>query len=114
MLFSFAGYNPWTANVNPVPERTQMRITRHLAITGRVQGVGYRFYTQRKARELRLSGWVRNRRDGSVEAMIQGEADVVEAMTEWARRGPPSAVVADVKVSDGEGDYSGFETLPTA
>ncbi len=90
-----------------------MKTIRHLVITGRVQGVGFRFYTQRKARELGLTGWVRNRRDGSVEAMIQGESDVVESMTAWARHGPPSAVVADVKVSDGSGDYSSFETLPT-
>jgi len=113
MLFSFAGYNPWTANVNPVPERTQMRITRHLAITGRVQGVGYRFYMQRKARELGIAGWVRNRRDGSVEAVVHGEAEAVEAMVAWTRRGPASAVVAEVRVSEGSGDYSGFETLPT-
>ena len=113
MLFSFAGYNPWTANVNPVPERTQMKITRHLAITGRVQGVGYRFYMQRKARELGVAGWVRNRRDGSVEAVVQGEAEAVEAMVAWTRRGPPSAVVSEVKVSEGSGDYAGFETLPT-
>ena len=113
MLFSFAGYNPWTANVNPVPERTQMKITRHLAITGRVQGVGYRFYMQRKARELGVAGWVRNRRDGSVEAVVQGEAEAVEAMVAWTRRGPSSAMVAEVKVSEGSGDYVGFETLPT-
>jgi acylphosphatase len=90
-----------------------MKVTRHLAIFGRVQGVGYRFYMQRKARALGVAGWVRNRRDGSVEATVQGEADVVQAMIEWAHRGPPSAAVAEVKVSDGSGDYAGFETLPT-
>ena len=90
-----------------------MRITRHLAITGRVQGVGYRFYMQRKARELGIAGWVRNRRDGSVEAVVHGEAEAVEAMVAWTRRGPASAVVAEVRVSEGSGDYSGFETLPT-
>ena len=89
------------------------RVTRHLIITGRVQGVGYRFYAQRKARELGVTGWVRNRRDGSVEAMVQGEAQQVEAMTAWARQGPPSAVVAEVRIADGEGEYSSFETLPT-
>jgi len=90
-----------------------MKVTRHLDIAGRVQGVGFRFYMQRKARELGVTGWVRNRRDGSVEAMIQGEPDVVESMTAWTRRGPSSAVVADVKITDGSGDYSNFETLPT-
>ena len=89
------------------------RVTRHLIVTGRVQGVGYRFYAQRKARELGVTGWVRNRRDGSVEAMVQGEAGAVETMTAWARQGPPSAVVAGVRVADGEGEYSSFETLPT-
>jgi acylphosphatase len=90
-----------------------MRTVRHFLITGRVQGVGFRFYMQRKARELGVTGWVRNRRDGSVEAMAQGETDRVEAMAAWARRGPPSAVVADVKMTDGSGDYTSFETLPT-
>ena len=90
-----------------------MKTVRHFLITGRVQGVGFRFYMQRKARELGVAGWVRNRRDGSVEAMVEGDAGAIEAMTSWARRGPPSAVVAEVKVSEGNGDYSTFETLPT-
>ena len=90
-----------------------MKTIRHFVITGRVQGVGFRFYMQRKARELGVAGWVRNRRDGSVEAMVQGEAGAVEAMTAWARRGPPSAVVAEVRISEGSGDYTSFETLPT-
>ena len=90
-----------------------MKTIRHYVITGRVQGVGFRFYMQRKARELGVTGWVRNRRDGAVEAVVQGETDAVEAMTAWARRGPPSAVVAEVSISDGSGNYSSFETLPT-
>ena len=90
-----------------------MKVTRHLDISGRVQGVGFRFYMQRKARELGVTGWVRNRRDGAVEAVIQGEPDRVESMTAWTRRGPPSAVVNEVKIADGTGDYATFETLPT-
>jgi acylphosphatase len=90
-----------------------MKVTRHLDVSGRVQGVGFRFYMQRKARELGVTGWVRNRRNGAVEAVIQGEPDAVESMTAWTRRGPSSAVVADVKITDGSGDYSSFETLPT-
>ncbi len=94
-----------------------MTVTRHLVISGRVQGVGFRFYAERKARELGLSGWVRNRRDGTVEAVIQGEPGAIEAMTSWARRGPPSAQVTDVRISEGGGEYreeySGFETRPT-
>jgi acylphosphatase len=89
------------------------RLAKRLIITGRVQGVGFRFYTQRKARELGLAGWVRNCRDGSVEAVIQGAPPAVEAMIAWARRGPPSAVVADVRITDASGDYASFETRPT-
>jgi acylphosphatase len=90
-----------------------MILTQHLLITGRVQGVGFRFYTQRKAQELGVNGWVRNRRDGSVEAVIQGDAAAVEAMIAWARRGPSSAAVADLRVMEGGGEYSTFETRPT-
>ena len=90
-----------------------MNTVRHFLITGRVQGVGFRFYMQRKARELGVTGWVRNRRDGSVEAMAQGESDAVETLTAWARRGPASAVVADLRIAEGSGDYASFETLPT-
>lgn len=89
------------------------KTAKHLRITGRVQGVGFRFYTQRKARELGLAGWVRNCRDGSVEAVIQGSPGAVETMIAWARRGPASAAVAGVQVTDATGDYAGFETRPT-
>lgn len=90
-----------------------MAVTKRLLITGRVQGVGFRFYAQRKARELGLAGWVRNCRDGSVEAVIQGAPEAVESMIAWARRGPPSAVVSDLHIADASGDYAGFETRPT-
>ena len=90
-----------------------MTVTKHLVVTGRVQGVGYRFYAERKARELGIAGWVRNRRDGTVEAIIQGSPGAVDSMIAWARRGPPSAVVAQVRIADASGEYSGFETRPT-
>ena len=90
-----------------------MTVTKRLIISGRVQGVGFSFYMERKARELGVTGWVRNRRDGAVEAMVQGSADAVETMIAWAQRGPPSAVVAEVTIIDGSGDYAGFEMLPT-
>jgi acylphosphatase len=90
-----------------------MTITKRLMITGRVQGVGFRFYMQRKARELGVSGWVRNCRDGAVEAVIQGASGAVETMIAWARRGPPSAVVADVRVTEASGDFATFEARPT-
>lgn len=88
-------------------------IVRHLQITGRVQGVGFRYYMQRRAQELGITGWVRNRRDGSVEALIQGTAEAVETLTSWARRGPQSAVVSSVKIAEGGGEYSEFVMLPT-
>lgn len=69
-------------------------ITRHLAIRGRVQGVGYR------ASLLGLRGWVRNRRDGSVEALLQGRPAAVQALIDWARRGPPAARVDEVVVGE--------------
>jgi len=89
------------------------RITKQLIITGRVQGVGFRFYTQRKALELGITGWVRNCRDGSVEAVIQGAPGSVETMIAWARRGPPSAVVSEVRVTEASGEFVTFEARPT-
>ncbi len=88
-------------------------ITRYLKISGRVQGVGFRYHMIRAARELGVTGWVRNRRDGSVEAMIQGSTEAVEAMIAWARRGPPGAVVTDVRIAEGAGEFPEFGTLPT-
>lgn len=90
-----------------------MTVTRHLAISGRVQGVGYRFYMQGKARALGVAGWVRNRSDGTVEAVVHGSPEQVNSIIAWARRGPPSAVVADVKISAGSGEFTGFETRQT-
>jgi acylphosphatase len=68
-------------------------------ISGRVQGVGYRDWTQREADRLGLSGWVRNLSNGNVEAVFSGPAEAVERMLTLARSGPRSASVADVKVA---------------
>lgn len=84
-----------------------------LRIAGRVQGVGFRLYMQREARGRAVTGWVRNRADGTVEAIVQGAPEAVAALIAWARRGPPSAVVSDVKVTEASGDYADFLTLPT-
>ncbi len=75
-------------------------VARHLQITGRVQGVGFRYSMQHEAARLGVNGWVRNRRDGSVEALVQGRAEAIAAITDWARRGPPGAQVASLTVSE--------------
>lgn len=69
---------------------------RLLRIHGLVQGVGYRNALQAQATRLRLAGWVRNRSDGTVEALVAGPADVVETLIEWSRQGPPAARVSHV------------------
>jgi acylphosphatase len=90
-----------------------MLVTKHLVISGRVQGVGFRFHMEKIARALGATGWVRNRADGSVEATVQGSPQAVDAMIDAARRGPRSAVVTNVAISDGSGSYSQFEQRPT-
>jgi acylphosphatase len=91
-------------------------ITRRLRVAGKVQGVGFRYSLQEQADRLGIAGWVRNRRDGSVEALVQGEAQAVEAITAWARGGPPGSHVVDLRVeaaSADETDASGFRIAPT-
>lgn len=88
-------------------------IVRHLQISGRVQGVGFRYHLCRVADEFGVTGWVRNRRDGSVEAMVAGTPDAVEKIIAWARRGPGHAVVTSVGINEGHGSYERFDTLPT-
>ena len=73
-------------------------VTRQIRVRGRVQGVGFRYSLRGEAQRLRLSGWVRNRADGSVEALLQGEMRAVEALIAWARRGPTGARVDDLSV----------------
>lgn len=86
-----------------------MKITKHLRIHGRVQGVYFRESMRLQALQLGVTGWVRNRGDGTVEATVQGETSRVEQMIEWARRGPPAAAVERVEVSDADGEYPSFE-----
>lgn len=91
-------------------------MAKHLVITGVVQGVGYRAAFETRARALELSGWVRNRRDGSVEAMVTGDIESLEAIIEWAWHGPAAARVTGVSVrdkEDGELRAGKFEQLPT-
>jgi acylphosphatase len=90
------------------------RVTRRLEIRGRVQGVWYRESMRREAERLRVTGWVRNRADGNVEAVVQGSPEAVDAITAWARRGPEQARVDAVEVSPAEGDFPSFDKRPTA
>ena len=89
------------------------RRTRRLAIRGRVQGVFYREAMRREAARLGVTGWVSNRRDGTVEAVVQGPPEAVEAIIRWARRGPEDARVEAVEVAEVEGDFFTFEKRST-
>jgi len=88
-------------------------VAKHLIISGRVQGVGYRASMVDEARRLGISGWVRNRRDGTVEAVVDGSADAIAQIVGWAKRGPPGGRVADVAVEETNGTFSAFHWLPT-
>jgi acylphosphatase len=86
-----------------------------LRISGRVQGVGYRAWAVQMAVRLGVRGWVRNRVDGSVEALVIGDEAAVAAMVEACRRGPRAAMVMDIAVSEAEEDGSAdFAARPTA
>lgn len=93
---------------------------RQVTVTGRVQGVGYRAWVDQRARNHDLEGWVRNRRDGSVEALFAGPEEVVSEMVAACRRGPSSARVESVQEEPANPDalnlrYAGdrFSVLPT-
>jgi acylphosphatase len=95
-------------------------VIRHVAIRGRVQGVGYRAWTEYAALRHGLEGWVRNRRDGSVEAVFAGPTAAVEVMVAACRRGPPGArveAVEELPASPGElasrAAGERFSVLPT-
>ena len=93
---------------------TDRRIV-HVHIEGGVQGVGYRLWTKRVADGLGLSGWVRNRREGSVEALFCGPAGDVARMLERCKDGPPAARVTAVEILAESGTApDGFCVLPTA
>jgi acylphosphatase len=88
--------------------------TVHARIEGGVQGVGYRAWVESTARAMGLTGWVRNRRDSSVEMVLQGPFERVGEMLRRCERGPPTADVTRVEVlSENLGAYDDFEVLPT-
>jgi acylphosphatase len=92
-------------------------ISRRLLVSGRVQGVGYREAMCREAQKRGVNGWVRNRADGCVEALVQGDDNAVAAVIAWARTGPPMARVTHLAMSppDAEHDrlYSTFDRWPS-
>lgn len=76
----------------------------HILVEGRVQGVGFRAFTERQARELRLVGWVRNLRGGQVEALAAGPQEVLEEFLQRLRQGPPAAMVTRVEVKPSQAE----------
>lgn len=90
------------------PETIQ---TTHLIIHGRVQGVFFRDSMQQEAQRLCVNGWVRNRNDGTVEAMVQGDVTAVNHLVQWAHRGPAQARVDKVDRQTGSGSFHNFEIL---
>jgi acylphosphatase len=103
----------------PPPFQPELAATVRLSIRGRVQGVGFRDALSLQARRHGIDGWVRNRRDGSVEALIHGPHRAVEALIQWSHHGPPAAHVEAVERRPAEAGESatlqpGFRRLPTA
>jgi len=93
--------------------KTEKRL--HARITGRVQGVGFRYYVMTAASELGLVGWVRNRRDGSVEVVAEGELDILKKLVGVLERGSRSSMVSEVKaeLQEASGEFKNFNARPT-
>ena len=87
------------------------KLRAHAIINGRVQGVFFRVETQRAAERIGVSGWVRNRSDGTVEAVFEGDGERVNAVLKWCEKGPLHAVVTDVEVKwqDSADEFRRFE-----
>ena len=84
----------------------------HARIRGRVQGVGFRYYAERQARRLGVTGWVQNLPNGEVEICAEGDEPSLERLIAWCHEGPPSAAVDDVQVSwsDATAEFTDFRT----
>ena len=89
-------------------------ITLHLVIHGRVQGVFFRESMRQQAVQFNITGWAQNRADGTVEAVIQGSADSVSKLLEWAQRGPPLAKVTRIDQDAASGEWITFEVRPSS
>jgi len=89
------------------------KVRARVSITGRVQGVFFRMATQSEAKRYGLSGWAKNKADGSVEAVFEGEKEAVEALLEWCNTGPPHARVqrVDIQWEDPTGELDHFEII---
>lgn len=85
--------------------------TLRLVIYGQVQGVLFRDSMRREAQNLAITGWVRNRKNGTVEASVQGDSAALEAMVRWARRGPERAHVERIEIMPDNGNYTRFDVL---
>ncbi len=92
-------------------DQSPSKKTLHLVIHGRVQGVFFRDSMRREAESLSVSGWVRNRSDGTVEAEVQGDSPAVDEIVRWAQRGPQRAQVERVDIRPAAGNYSSFEVI---
>jgi acylphosphatase len=90
-----------------------MKVTKHVIVHGRVQGVGFREYLRREAERLSVTGWVRNRHDGTVEAIVHGLPEDVATVLNWVRRGPPGARVTAMHVNEDSGEFDTFEHRPS-
>ena len=90
-----------------------MITTKHLRITGKVQGVGFRAGMYREAVRVNVTGWVRNRDDGSVEAVIQRPEKSIAEMLAWVKCRPVGAKVEQVEVKNADGIFPDFDLLPT-
>ena len=98
---------------NQMNDKTICRL--HARVTGRVQGVGFRYYVVSEAASFGLTGWVRNRRDGSVEVLAEGEKDKLTALVRALKQGSRSSIVHEVKQEwlDATAEFQGFSARPT-
>jgi len=104
--------------LHPIAEAFLQMVTRRFVVTGMVQGVGFRAALRDEARRHGLSGWVRNRREGSVEALAQGDGEAVEKLLAWAGHGPRGAQVTALRLltatAEDAAPLAAFEIRPTA